>query len=34
MDYTFNGVNQASVDLAPTQAMQFGGALQRILQRP
>jgi hypothetical protein len=33
MDYTFNGVNQASVNLAPTQAMQFGGALQRILQR-
>jgi hypothetical protein len=33
MDYTFNGVNQASADVAPNQAMQFGGALQRLLQR-
>jgi hypothetical protein len=33
MDYTYNGVNQHSLDVAPTQAMQFGHALQRILQR-
>jgi hypothetical protein len=32
MDYTYNGVNSKSVPLAPTDAMQFGGALQRILQ--
>jgi hypothetical protein len=33
MDYTFNSVNQHSLPLAPTHAMQFGTALKRILQR-
>jgi len=33
MDYSYNGVNQASIPLAPLSAMQFGTALQRILQR-
>jgi hypothetical protein len=33
MDYTYNGVNQATVDMAPQHAMQFGHALQRLLQR-
>jgi hypothetical protein len=33
MDYTFNSVNPASIPIAPTHAMQFGPALQRILQR-
>jgi len=33
MDYTYNQVNPASLPLAPTQAMQFGTALQRILQK-
>jgi hypothetical protein len=33
MDYTFNGVNQTSLNIAPTHAMQFGMALQCILQR-
>jgi hypothetical protein len=33
MDYTFTGVNQASLPIAPTHAMQFGQALSRILQR-
>jgi hypothetical protein len=33
MDYTYNGVNQASLPLAPRQAMQFGHSLQRILQQ-
>jgi hypothetical protein len=33
MDYLYNGVNQASLAIAPIQAMQFGHALQRILQR-
>jgi len=33
MDYSCNGVNQASIPLAPLSAMQFGTALQRILQR-
>ncbi len=32
MDYSFNAVNQASVPLAPSPAMQFGAALQCILQ--
>ena len=32
MDYTYNGVNSQSIPLAPPYAMQFGGALQRILQ--
>jgi hypothetical protein len=33
IDYTFSGINQQSVPLAPTESMQFGTALQRILQR-
>jgi len=33
MDYTYNGVNQATLDMAPQHAMQFGYALQRLLQR-
>jgi len=33
MDYTFSTVNQHSVDIAPTHSMQFGHALQRLLQR-
>jgi hypothetical protein len=33
MDYTYNQVNPTSLPLAPTQAMQFGTALQRILQK-
>jgi len=33
MDYSYNEVNQTSLPVAPTQAMQFGQALQRILQR-
>ncbi len=33
MDYSFNGVNQASLDVAPMQAMQFSTTLQRLLQR-
>jgi len=33
MDYTFSTVNTHSVDIAPAHSMQFGTALQRILQR-
>ncbi|MFN9981186.1 MAG: hypothetical protein ACK53Y_14770, partial [bacterium] len=33
MDYTYNQVNPTSLPLAPTQVMQFGTALQRILQK-
>jgi hypothetical protein len=33
MDYSYNYVNQAALPVAPLQAMQFGWALQRILQR-
>jgi hypothetical protein len=33
IDYTYNGVNQSSLALAPVHSMQFGNALQRILQR-
>jgi hypothetical protein len=33
IDYTFSNINQHSVRLAPTRSMQFGTALQRILQR-
>ncbi len=33
IDYTFSGVNQTSLPLAPTHSMQFGNALQRVLQR-
>ncbi len=32
MEYTYNGVNQSSLPLAPRQAMQFGHSLQHILQ--
>jgi hypothetical protein len=32
MDYSFTGVNVASVQLAPRHAMQFGSALQCLLQ--
>jgi hypothetical protein len=32
MDYSYSVVNQSALPLAPTQAMQFGGALQRLLQ--
>jgi hypothetical protein len=33
IDYTYNGVNQTSLDVAPIHAMQFGSTLQRVLQR-
>lgn len=33
MDYTYNQVNQGAAAVAPTQAMQFGHTLQRLLQR-
>jgi hypothetical protein len=33
IDYSFYGTNQSSLPLHPTQAMQFGATLQRILQR-
>jgi hypothetical protein len=33
MDYTFNSINQDSTPLAPYEAMQFGPALSRLLQR-
>ena len=33
MDYTYNQVNQGAAPVAPTQAMQFGHTLQRLLQR-
>jgi hypothetical protein len=33
MDYSYNSVNQTALPIAPMQAMQFGWALQRILQR-
>ena len=32
VDYTFHGVNDETVRLAPMEAMQFGQALQRILR--
>jgi hypothetical protein len=32
VDYTFNGVNADSLWLAPLEAMQFGHALQRLLE--
>lgn len=31
VDYTFSGLNQETVRLAPPEAMQFGRALQRVL---
>jgi hypothetical protein len=33
MDYSFSQVNQHSVPLHPSHAMQFGATLQRLLQR-
>jgi len=32
MDYTYYGTNQECLPYAPTHAMQFGTALQRIIQ--
>lgn len=31
VDYTFSGVNDATVPLAPKESMQFGRALQRVM---
>ena len=31
VDYTYSGVNQEMLHNAPTEAMQFGRALERIL---
>ena len=31
VDYSFSGVNEETVPLAPREAMQFGRALQRVL---
>ncbi|KAI2510214.1 hypothetical protein MHU86_4246 [Fragilaria crotonensis] len=33
VDYTFSGVNLATLQLAPREAMQFGRALQRVLSK-
>ena len=33
VDYTFSGVNQETVPLAPREAMQFGRALQRVYRK-
>ncbi len=33
MDYTYSGTNQDTLPEAPTQAMQFGATLQRLLQQ-
>ena len=33
VDYSFSGVNEETVQLAPAEAMQFGRALQRVIQR-
>ena len=33
VDYTFSGVNEATVKLAPPESMQFGKALDRIIQK-
>jgi hypothetical protein len=33
MDYSYDGVNQACLPHAPLAAMQFGRAMQRLLQR-
>ena len=33
IDYTFSGVNEATVKLAPPESMQFGKALDRIIQK-
>jgi hypothetical protein len=32
VDYSFSGINQETCDIAPTEAMQFGMALQRIVE--
>ena len=31
VDYTYSGVNQDTVKMAPPEAMQFGRALQRVI---
>ena len=33
VDYTLSGVNEATVKLAPRESMQFGKALERIIQK-
>ena len=33
VDYTFSGVNKATVKLAPPESVQFGKALDRIIQK-
>jgi hypothetical protein len=33
VDYSFSGVNQATLLLAPEESMQFGRALENLLQR-
>ena len=33
MDYTFCGVNDDTVTLAPSESMQFGRALERVLRK-
>ena len=33
VDYTFSGVNEATVKLAPLESIQFGKALDRIIQK-
>ena len=33
VDYSFYGLNQDTIRLTPTEAMQFGRALERILHR-
>jgi hypothetical protein len=33
VDYSYSGVNQATIPLAPIEAMQFGRALERLIQR-
>jgi hypothetical protein len=32
VDYSFSGVNQETCNIAPTDAMQFGTALQRVIK--
>jgi hypothetical protein len=33
VDYSFSGINQATLPLSPSEAMQFGRALERMLQK-
>jgi hypothetical protein len=33
MDYSFNSINQDSLDVAPSAAMQFGYAFHRLMQQ-